>query len=88
MAIIYLAIWEGSRAEIADDRLQNINIETEGATHRRGISVPLILVNRLFPRVLNMGQPDLIENVLQFLSGYADPIFIDEFPSSVYTIGI
>jgi len=86
MAIIYLAIWEGSRAEIADDRFQNINTEIEGATHRRGISVPLILVNRLFPRFLNMGQPDLIENVLQFLSGYADPIFIDEFPSPVYTI--
>ena len=86
MAIIYLAIWEGSRAEIADDRLQNINKEIEGATHRRGISVPLILVNRLFPRALNMGQPDLIENVLQFLAGYADPIFIDEFPSPVYTI--
>jgi len=86
MAIIYLAIWEGSRAEIADDRFQNINAEIEGATHRRGISVPLILVNRLFSRVLNMGQPDLIENVLQFLAGYADPIFIDAFPSPVYTI--
>jgi hypothetical protein len=86
MAIIYLAIWEGSRAEIADDRLEYINKEIEGATHRRGISAPLILVNRLFPRALNMGQPDLIENVLQFLAGYADPIFIDEFPSPVYTI--
>jgi hypothetical protein len=86
MAIIYLAVWEGSRADIADDRLQNINKEMEGATHRRGITVPLILVNRLLPRALNMGQPDLIENVLQFLSSYADPIFVDEFPSLVYTM--
>ena len=86
MAIIYLAIWEGSRAEIADDRLEYIGKEMEGATHRRGISAPLILVNRLFPRALDMGQPDLIENVLQFLAGYADPIFIDEFASAVYTI--
>lgn len=85
MAIIYLAVWEGCRADIADDRLYNISKEMENATHRRGITVPLILVNRLLPRALNMGQPDLIENVPQFLSSYADPIFIDEFPSLVYS---
>ena len=86
MAIIYLAVWEGSRADIADDRLQNIKKEIEEATHRRGITVPLILVHRLLPRALNVGQPDLIEHVMQFLSSYADPIFVDEFPALVYTM--
>lgn len=85
MGLVYVAIWEGSREEIADVRLHITSDEIEALTHRRGISLPLVLVNRLLPRALKGGQPDMIENVVQYLAAYSDQWFMDEFPSLVYT---
>jgi len=42
-------------------------------------------VNRIFPRPLGEGLPDLIENVFHCKAEEADPLFQDMIPSLVFT---
>lgn len=85
MGIVYLCYQEGARPEIADGRTQRVMAEMAGWYHRWGINVPAFFINRLFPRPADDEKPDLIENVLWGLANHADPVFLQYFPSCVFT---
>ena len=85
MGILYLCYQEGMRTEIANARTQQIFEEIRSWHHRWGILVPAIFINRILPRQLGDGKPDLIENVLPFRPDYADATIFDDLPSLVFT---
>lgn len=86
MGIIYIAYTESARPDIADSRTRNI-METskEKWNHQASITVPLVVVNRLYPRALGVGVPDLIENSLPMYTGN-DPHMVATFPSNIFTV--
>jgi hypothetical protein len=84
--IIYVCYQEGTRPEVADDRTNFMLQEFREWRHNAGILVPISYVNRLYPRPLDDGSPDLIENTLRLCSeNYGDPVWFTQFPSSVFT---
>lgn len=84
MGIIYLSYEEGARAEVADARTSEIQSASQEWHHKWGRSLALVLVDRLYPRPLWDGRPDLIENMIILASGSADSTLVDEFPTKVF----
>ena len=84
MGIIYICYPEVNRIDIADDRTQNIQESLEKWFHRWGIIVPLVMVNRIYPRPLEAGLPDLIENTLVIEMPDLDSGLSDKYPSNVF----
>lgn len=64
IGFIYIGYPEGSRPRIADARTQHIISSMEEAWHRWFVRVPVTVINRLYPRMLGDGDPDLIESVI------------------------
>jgi hypothetical protein len=64
IGFIYIAYPEGSRSRIADARTQHVITSMEEAWHRWYVRVPVTVINRLYPRALGDGAPDLIESVI------------------------
>ena len=85
MGAIFMCFQEGAIADVADERTRRIEQEMHGWTHDWGIQIPVMFVNRLFPRPIGEGLPDLIENVFQFRAADADPVFQELIPSAVFT---
>jgi len=85
MGIIYIAYPEFARADVADARTQHI-IDADWF-HSIFVRAPLVLVNRLYPRPLGDGEPDLVENVLGQLADYADISLSSTYPGLVFTPG-
>jgi hypothetical protein len=84
--IIYLAYQEGTRAEIADMRLDRFFDRLKGWWHPGSIRVPIAFLTRLYPRPLEHGKPDLIESVVDLCSAeYGEPLLLRDFPSTVFT---
>lgn len=84
--IIYVALHEGARAEMADRRVQAFQDRLKDFNHRAGIRVPIAILSRLLPRALVDGRPDLIENGLQLYSNlYGDPDLFSMFPTLIFT---
>jgi hypothetical protein len=84
LGAVYLCFQEGAAPEIADERTNRIIQDFRGWTHNWGIRVPVIYINRLFPRPLGDGRPDLIENIFMFQQDGAE-VFHDLLPSAVFT---
>ena len=84
MGIIYLCYQEGGRPEIANERTESIIDQIRVWWHRTGILVPAVFLQRLYPRALEDGLPDLIENCVHLVSDYADAEIVSELPSLVF----
>jgi len=86
LGVIYVCYQEGGREEIADLRTDSLQTRIAEVTHSAGIRVPISFLDRLYPRPLADGKPDLIESSLRLLNGlYGDPTFFADFPATVFT---
>ena len=64
--------------------------ESSGSTmyyKRRAISIPMIMISRLFPNVVLEGCPDLIESTIPFAVGGKENygFWTQSMPTQVYT---
>jgi hypothetical protein len=85
--IIYLAYNEGTRAAVADERLERFFNKITEWEHPGSIRLPISLLVRLYPRPLDHGVPDLIESTIRLCSGmYGDPHLFEDFPQSIFTM--
>lgn len=85
LGIIYISYEEYARDDIADQRTQRILSELNvWKFDRWNTSVPLVIVNRLHPRVLEHGQPDLIDSALYLAAGHVERAFIGNFPLRIF----
>ncbi len=82
---IYIAYVEGTRAEIADQRVHRYAERIKDWEHSGRIRVPISFLDRLYPRALGEGIPDLIDSGLRFCSSFCDPSLLDDFPAAVFT---
>ena len=64
VGFIYIAYPEGARTELADARTKHIIETLPEVSHEWFVQVPVPVLNRLYPRAIEEGRPDLIENVL------------------------
>lgn len=87
IGIFYICYQEGASEDMADGRSVRLKSEVRDWYHRRGISIPAFFVNRLYPRALGHGAPDLIENVIQMKSYGVHPSIFDLFPTCIFTNG-
>jgi hypothetical protein len=82
--IIYVAYQEGTRAQIADLRTENFFDRIREWSHPASIRIPIAFLTRLYPRTLNHGNPDLIENGVRLGSEYGAPSLFKDFPTRVF----
>jgi hypothetical protein len=86
--IIYVAYQEGTRAEIADLRTESFLDRIGGEwDHPASIRIPIAFLTRLYPRALDDGTPDLIENSIRLYGElHADMLLLEDFPANVFTL--
>jgi hypothetical protein len=84
VGFVYIAYPEGSRPGIADTRTRDILKAATNVWHRWSVRVPLMLVNRLYPRSLSEGRPDLIESVLVG-AAKGQELWEKELPGRIFT---
>jgi hypothetical protein len=84
MAFIYIAYPEVNRREAADARTQDIMDACGRWTYRWSRSIGTTVINRLYPRSLGAGDPDLIESAIP-LAPEGDRTIGDIVPSCVFT---
>jgi hypothetical protein len=82
MGFVYIAYTEGNRDELADARTREIQTACERWVHRWSIRVGATMVNRLYPRALGCGMPDLIESTMPIVAP-GDDYFLGIVPSCV-----
>lgn len=68
IGFIYIAYPEGARTQLADERTKHILKTLPEVSHQWYVRVPATVISRLYPRALQEGRPDLIENVLPAVS--------------------
>jgi hypothetical protein len=83
--IVYVAVQEGAREQMADSRTFGFADWLKEVRHRNEIRVPLCKLVRLYPRALGDGMPDLIESTVEFVADYSDTVLPTIFPSAVFT---
>jgi hypothetical protein len=83
--IIYIAYQEGTRAEIADLRTDNFLDRVRELSHSASIRIPIAVLTRLYPRALDHGTPDLIENPIILYGEHSDMLLFEDFPAHVFT---
>jgi hypothetical protein len=77
-ACIYVGFEDTHRAEIADARTRLIREQIEALYHyRRAISLAMIVIDRIYPRPLADGQPDMIESAIPFAASDDTPYALD-----------
>jgi hypothetical protein len=84
MAFIYIAYPEFGRREAADARTQDIMDACGRWTYRWSRSIGTTVINRLYPRSLGTGDPDLIESAIP-LAPEGDRTIEDIVPICVFT---
>jgi hypothetical protein len=84
MAFIYISYPEVGRREAADARTQDIIDACGRWTYRWSRSIGTTVINRLYPRSLGTGAPDLIESAIP-LAPEGDHTIEDIVPCCVFT---
>jgi hypothetical protein len=84
ISFVYIAYPEGGRPVVADARTQYIIKSMEESWHRWSVRVPVTVIDRLYPRSLGGGAPDLIESSLPGASKGKE-FWLTMFPSLVFT---
>ena len=86
VGLIYVCYQEGTREEIADRRTQHIISQMNAWWHEPSIRLPIAFLDRLYPRPLLEGRPDLIESCLRLKSRvYGSTAYFADFPGAVFT---
>lgn len=81
----YICYVENNGDSLADMRTMNLIDELEDSYHRASIAVPATFVSRLYAVPDEHGNPNLIENAMQFRAAYF-PDFSDlDFPTLIFT---
>lgn len=75
---------EGARPAIADARTRHILASMETLWHRWSVRVPATIINRLYPRAVGGGCPDLIESALGG-AGQGQEFWLSKLPWLVLT---
>lgn len=83
--MVYVAYTEGARETMADRRLERFVSSLEDWTHDANIRIPMVNINRLYPRPLGDGRPDLIESSVRLLAAYSDAEAFQMFPATAFT---
>ena len=83
LGFVYIAYPEGHRGEVADARTREILEACQRWKHRWSISVGATVVNRLYPRTLSVGMPDLIESTIPIVAE-GDEHFLRMLPNCVF----
>ncbi len=84
MGIIYISYPESNAPEIADERTQSIFKSMKEWHHHWWVSVPLVVIGRLYPRPLGVGNPDLIENAIVLVEPEAEGVLPNMYPGPVF----
>ncbi|MBL8240696.1 MAG: hypothetical protein JNM66_24975 [Bryobacterales bacterium] len=82
--LIYIAYPEGSRPSIADGRTRHILQSMDERWHRWSVRIPITIINRLYPRAVFEGRPDLIESAIPG-AGEGHEIWLRMLPWLVFT---
>ncbi len=87
--IVYLAYMEGAREEVANRRVEQVLDRLQDWEHSAMFRIPHVIVNRLYPRPLGWGGPDLIESSIPLLSEISggEPWYREAFPSRIFVPG-
>ena len=85
-AVVYVAYQEGARAEIADRRVETFTNKMKEWEHSANIRVPVAFLDRLYPRSLKNGRPDLIESAIVMFTDEAGPELAEAFPGIVFGV--
>jgi hypothetical protein len=80
---IYIAYPEGNRSDVADARTHEVMEASKRWTHRWSVNIGLTIVNRLYPRAMGVGAPDLIESALPLTSD-GDSFLLGILPMCVF----
>jgi hypothetical protein len=80
--IIYVAYQEGTRAQIADLRMESFIDRIREWSHQGSIRIPIAFLTRLYPRALDDGVPDLIESGVRLCGSYGE--LFKYFPTIVF----
>jgi hypothetical protein len=64
LGFVYIAYPELNRPALADSRMRNIMRALEGWWYEWYVRVPVTVINRLYPRPMGVGNPDLIESAV------------------------
>jgi hypothetical protein len=83
--IIYVAYQEETRAQIADLRTDSFVERIREWSHSGSIRIPIAFLTRLYPRALDDGKADLIENGVRLCSEYGEPLLFEDFPTIVFS---
>lgn len=77
---------EGAREVISDLRTESFISRISDWAHSGSIRIPVSFLIRIYPRALNHGSPDLIENGVRLLSElYGAREYFLDFPTTVFT---
>lgn len=84
--MIYVCYNEGTRPEVANMRMDAFNQRIREFSHSAKVRIPIAVLNRLYPRPLGEGKPDLIESGVRYVAdAYADGVLFEWFPTTVFT---
>jgi hypothetical protein len=87
VGVIYVCYQERSRDCLADSRTESYISRMSEWLHSGAIRLPVTFLIRTYPRPLEHGTPDLIENGIQFMSElYGDQVYFADFPTTVFTL--
>lgn len=84
MGIVYTCYEETASSVIADRRTDRVSADGKAWAHRWTVNVPLIVTNRLYPRPIGVGQPDIIESSMPGVAEFVPPGFENGFPLEIF----
>lgn len=84
IGFIYIAYPEGARPAVADARTQHILTSMEKLWHRWSVRIPATVIDRLYPRPVGGGCPDLIESALAG-AGKGQELWLTKLPWLIFT---
>lgn len=85
--LVYIALTEGARPDMADNRTETFIERIQEWEHDAGIRIPAVFLARLFAIPRNHGDPDLIESTVKFRSpeGGGDDWVFRDYPTNIFT---
>jgi len=84
IGFVYIAYPEGARPAIADARTRHILASMGKLWHRWSVRVPATIIDRLYPRAVGEGRPDLIESAMGG-AGRGQEFWLGELPWLVFS---
>jgi hypothetical protein len=84
MGVLYVAYEEGAPIRLADARTKHLQETCDKFWHEGGVVIPLVVVDRLYPRAVGDGRVDFVESAVLLQSADAHPDIFTEVPTLTY----